>query len=383
MASEKERKKMKYFTIYEQIMQSELKTAEYESYKNVATGRINDEWMAILMALRYPKNHPREMMEMIEGDKRFKISYENLIKCLRSVNLDDPVKRGYICPQIEQTAKHLKGALNGNREDALAFADFASEMTERDNTRGKMYFKAKYLLVYLIWIDEDLHNEAYAQIARCYGERYCERVIRQLRKEINRQLGVKEERKTAKDVLQKTEAVLASTEDDYEIAGSDELAKLRFLNENYRNSLEMVQSMFDELKESVEESAEEAKKVEISDFFGKLNSPAYGNILDNLLTVEKNLANARKAGVKMPPQFMSLTIIFKQLIRFVKDSGIEPIEEIGREFDAAYEDTALFIYDGTPYEKDGEIKKLKVLTPGWKYGDVIISTPTVQEVIEE
>ena len=27
-----------------------------------------------------------------------------------------------------------------------------------------------------------------------------------------------------------------------------------------------------------------------------------------------------------------------------------------------------------PYEKDGEIKKLKVSTPGWKYRDVIIST---------
>ena len=49
-------------------------------------------------------------------------------------------------------------------------------------------------------------------------------------------------------------------------------------------------------------------------------------------------------GVKMPPQLMSLTIIFKQLIRFVKDSGIEPIEEVGREFEASYEDISLLNY---------------------------------------
>ncbi len=374
---------MKYFTIYEQIMQSELKTAEYESYKNNAVGRINDEWLAILVALRYPKSHPREMMERIEEKKEFQISYEMLIRCLRSVNLDDPGKRCYILPQIEEAAENLKKALNGDKETAQEFAEFASNMTERDNARGKMYFKAKYLLVYLIWMDEEMKNMQYAQIARCYGERYCERVIRQLKKEINRQLGIKEEKKTAKDVLQKTEAVLASTERDYDMTGSDELARLRFLNENYRNSLEMVQSMFDELKESVEESAEEAKKVAISDFFGKLNSPAYGNLLDNLLVVEKNLANARKEGIKLPPQLMSLGIIFKQLIRFVKDSGIEPIETVGREFHAAYEDISLLNYVGEPYEKDGEIKKLKVSTPGWRYGDVIISTPTVQEILEE
>lgn len=373
---------MKYFTIYEQIMQSEIKTAEHENYKNYTTGRVNDEWIAILAALRYPKSHPREMMEKIEKENK-QISYETLLRCLRSVNLDDPGKRCYICAQIEQAAKHLKGALDGNKDDAEAFADFASDMTERDNAKGKMYFKAKYLIVYLIWMDEEMSNPEYVQIGRCYGERYCERVIRQLKKEISRTLGIKEEKKSARDVLQKTEAVLASTERDYEVAGSDELAKLRFLNENYRNSLEMVQSMFDELKESVEESAEEAKKVAISDFFSRLNSPIYGNILDSLLVVEQNLANARKAGVKMPPQLMSLTIIFKQLIRFVKDSGIEPMEELGREFDAAYEDISLLNYVGEPYERDGEKKRLRVSTPGWRYGDVIIATPTVQEVKEE
>ena len=374
---------MKYLTIYEQIMQSELKTAEYESYKNNAVGRINDEWLAILAALRYPKSHPREMMERMKEE--FDISYEMLIRCLRSVNLDDPGKRCYICAQIEKAAEDLKGALRGEKESAIAFADFTSNMTERDNMRGKMYFKAKYLLVYLIWMDDELANREYTLIARCYGERYCERVLRQLKKEINRNLGVKEEKKTAKDVLQKTEAVLASTERDYDVSGtdSDELAKLRFLNENYRNSLEMVQAMFDELKESVEESAEEAKKVAVSDFFGKLNSPAYGSILDSLLVVEKNLAQARKEGIKMPPQLMSLTIIFKQLIRFVKDSGIEPIEEVGREFEAVYEEISLLNYIGEPYERDEEVKKLRVSTPGWKYGDMVISTPTVQEVTEE
>ena len=373
---------MKYFTIYQQIMQSELKTAEYESYKNSTIGRTNEEWLAILAALRYPKSHPREMWEMMEGEK-YHIPYEMLIRCLRSVNLDDPGKRCYIHTQIKEAAEHLKKALDGSKNDAISFADFASDMTDRDHTSGKMYFKAKYLLVYLIWMDEEMKNREYEQIGQCYGERYCERVVRQLKKEINKKLGVKEEKKTTRDVLQKTEAVLASTESEYEMAGNDELAKLRFLNENYRNSLEMVQTMFDELTESVEESAEEAKRTAISDFFSKLNAPMYGNILDSLLVVEQNLANARKAGVKMPPQLMSLTIIFKQLIRFVKDSGIEPIEKVGREFEATYEEISLLNYVGTPYEREGEVKKLRVATPGWKYGEIIISTPTVQEMEEE
>ena len=57
---------MKYFTIYQQIMQSEIKTAEYESYKNSTVGRTNEEWLAVLAALRYPRSHPREMLEMLE-----------------------------------------------------------------------------------------------------------------------------------------------------------------------------------------------------------------------------------------------------------------------------------------------------------------------------
>ena len=83
------------------------------------------------------------------------------------------------------------------------------------------------------------------------------------------------------------------------------------------------------------------------------------------------------------PQLLPLTIVFKQLSKFIRDSGITAIDTTGREFSAEAEELAEYTYIGDPFSYAGEKKKVTVEKPGWKYGNIIISLPTVREKEEQ
>ena len=80
---------------------------------------------------------------------------------------------------------------------------------------------------------------------------------------------------------------------------------------------------------------------------------------------------------------MPLTIVFKQLLRFIKECGITPIDVTGREFTTEVEGLADYTYIGEAYSKEGEQKTVVVERPGWKFGDTVITLPTVREKEDE
>ena len=110
-----------------------------------------------------------------------------------------------------------------------------------------------------------------------------------------------------------------------------------------------------------------------------MNSEFYGHLLDSIELVDRRLVSLKENKVKIPPQVLPLTIVFKQLLRFIKDSGIHPLDSTGREFMAEAEDLSGYTYIGEPFSYDGEKKPVTVEKPGWKYENTIISLPTVRE----
>lgn len=58
--------------------------------------------------------------------------------------------------------------------------------------------------------------------------------------------------------------------------------------------------MFDELWETLDENAEEAKRTAILSFYSMMNSEKYGNLLDSVEFVEKTLAELKAQKSRRP-----------------------------------------------------------------------------------
>ena len=94
------------------------------------------------------------------------------------------------------------------------------------------------------------------------------------------------------------------------------------------------------------------------------------------------LAKYRRDRVKLEGDLNSITIILKQVIRFIRSqslSSIIPIGELGKVIKVSEEDLFEYEYIGELF-KEKETKEVEIVSPGWKYGDnIIISYPTVRE----
>lgn len=369
--------------IYRDVMKKELSTAYEELKKSTASvAGLSVEWAAVYGSLKYPDQHPRTAYEQMKKDLKEgkSITYEEYLDALRAVNMDKEDKRRYVISLVDRGMKLLKEALDGDRTAIEKYAEFTENLEPRDRKNGKMFFIGKYMVVFMILIDPELRTEEYIPIAQAFGARYCDRLLRCIRDHLFKEYGMAKRKKSARDVLQKTEkAIFESTEEVSGFVGNSEIEQLRFMNNNYKNSLELVQAMLDELNETIDETAADAKTAAIASFYSTMNSEDYGNLLDSLELVEKRLAVIKEQKIKIPPQLLPMTIVFKQLLRFIKDCGITPIDTTGREFKTEVEGLANYTYIGEAYTKAGEEKIVVVERPGWKFEDTVISLPTVRE----
>ena len=273
----------------------------------------------------------------------------------------------------------MKKALDGDKESILKFSEFTETLERRDRKNGRYYFIGKYMIVFMLFIDPEFKSNRYQLVACTFGARYCNKLLRNIRNRLIKENGLTRKKKSARDVLIETENVLSESAKAEGMAVGDEYEQLQFKYINCKNSLELVQAMLDELNETVDETAAEAKKAAIVSFYTSMNSDIYGHLLDSIELVDRRLVLLKENKVKVVPQLLPLTIVFKQLSNFIKDSGIVPIDTTGREFFAEVEELAEYTYIGTPFSADDQKKKVIVEKPGWKYGNVVISLPTVRE----
>lgn len=377
------RRNMLYEKIYHERMKKELLIAQEQLNKSKATNEKSiAECIAIYGSLRYPQMHPRDAFNQIEWSEfvGYKISYNDYLEALKSVNLDGKERRLNIHRRVENGITCIKKALDGDQAAAEKLIELTDNLMPRDTTNGKMFFLGKCIVVFMLFIDPEMQNDTYKLIGLMFGAKYCNKLLYRIRDSLLKEHGMTRKKKTAKDVLKKTEKALTeTTEAEAAFANGDELERLRFANQNYKNSLELVQSMLDELNETIDESAADAKNLAIASFYSNMNSDEYGNLLDSIELVERRLKQIKEQKVKIPPQVLPLTIVFKQLLRFIKESGITPIDVTGREFEAEFEELADYTYIGEAYTEAGEKKTVVVERPGWKFESNVISLPTVRE----
>ena len=374
--------KMKYGRIYQTVMEEELKIAE-EQLKEYKKGRNKStyEWITVYGSLVYPGLHPHEVYDKLQDIfiKESGISYDDYCNLLHSSNLNNEEKRRYVLSVVESGITLLKKALDGDKESILKFSEFTETLERRDRKNGRYYFIGKYMIVFMLFIDPEFKSNRYQLVACTFGARYCNKLLRNIRKRLIKENGLTRKKKSARDVLIETENVLSESAKAEGMAVGDEYEQLQFKYINCKNSLELVQAMLDELNETVDETAAEAKKAAIVSFYTSMNSDIYGHLLDSIELVDRRLVLLKENKVKVVPQLLPLTIVFKQLSNFIKDSGIVPIDTTGREFFAEVEELAEYTYIGTPFSADDQKKKVIVEKPGWKYGNVVISLPTVRE----
>lgn len=374
--------KMKYGRIYQTVMEEELKIAE-EQLKEYKKGRNKStyEWITVYGSLVYPGLHPHEVYDKLQDIfiKESGISYDDYCNLLHSSNLNNEEKRRYVLSVVESGITLLKKALDGDKESILKFSEFTETLERRDRKNGRYYFIGKYMIVFMLFIDPEFKSNRYQPVACTFGARYCNKLLRNIRNRLIKENGLTRKKKSARDVLIETENVLSESAKAEGMAVGNEYEQLQFKYINCKNSLELVQAMLDELNETVDETAAEAKKAAIVSFYTSMNSDIYGHLLDSIELVDRRLVLLKENKVKVIPQLLPLTIVFKQLSNFIKDSGIVPIDTTGREFFAEVEELAEYTYIGTPFSDDDQKKKVIVEKPGWKYGNVVISLPTVRE----
>lgn len=371
---------MKYLDTYNKVLENAMiKSKEADKGKK----NMNYDWMLITEAFKNPNRPPKFYVEKLKDEYGVKVDEQYVKKAFKEINLNSYEKRKEMAHIASTNTDIVKGMLEGNKEAIQKMGELISRGTERTSD-GRIKFKYKCTLTYMFNIDSDFKNEKYNTLLTVFKETYCGNLLRKLYRNISRKEGFtkKEDVQEVTARIQKTiDAVPVSIESIDVFGDKDKIIeKLKFEIRNYQNTIDILQSGLDDLNESVEEATKEAEKKAVSNFFMKLNSPQYGGILDNLLVVESKLKEVKKINTLLPNQLISLPIIFKQLLKFVKDIGIEPIDTVGRSFEGSYRDIDCVNYVGEPFLDDDETKMMEVQKCGWKYEDTVISIPTVKEI---
>lgn len=207
-------------------------------------------------------------------------------------------------------------------------------------------------------------------------------IVSDIKYEMGCLLGLRKRRQDTTELIDSFKQIVEdSTEVEEEVEESLESIKLE--RDQYKSSLKLIQKSLDELSEKLKKETQNIALEQIRDFFVGLNSAKYGNFLDKIPLTEELLKDIRKneSSYDIPQEVKRVLIFIKSVIKFIKDQGITPIEEMNRVFEGTAEDIAEMDYVGEEFI-DNEVKKLKVIAPGYKYKDLIISIPKVEEVNE-
>lgn len=330
-----------YCEIYLKKKAVEEFDSEYVRYISLKTGLNTEERRE-----KY-KAEVKELVDLIlkvmSGDKEayreFNKKYEEYTSGRENPNVDDVVLKRFIPLGIVLS-------LSRNRDNVLNFKN--DEKTAIKNIRP-------------------------------YHARY---IISDFKYEFGCLLGLRKRRKDTTELIDSFKQIVEdSAEVEEEVEESLESIKLE--RDQYKSSLKLIQKSLDELSEKLKEETQNIASEQIRDFFVSLNSAKYGNFLDKIPLTEELLKDIRKndKDFDIPQEVKRVLIFIKSVIKFIKDQGITPMQEINRVFEGTAEDIAEMDYVGEEFIDD-EVKKLRVIAPGYKYKDLIISIPKVEEVDE-
>ncbi|MBR4151870.1 MAG: hypothetical protein IKT98_02800 [Selenomonadaceae bacterium] len=148
------------------------------------------------------------------------------------------------------------------------------------------------------------------------------------------------------------------------------------------NMLNRSDMLLKDLQDEFDARIKESHQDDLVEFFSRLNSEKYGCILDAVLSARNGVRQLRKEKVQLPPEIGGLFILIDKLAQFIRDSEINPILKPGSIQNMRFDEIESCDYEGSPFLNTTEVKRVKVLSPGWVYKDkdVQIARPRLKEV---
>ncbi len=359
------------------------------SWKTEDTSRKN-EYYGILGSWFYPEKHPADVFYLLREQENLQFGKFDYLDYVKRLNMFSPEKRRRMAESVQNEIAIFNELLAGNSSNIEEFGEYVESNTKRTQYRRdtgmpvtRYEFTAKKFFVILLLCEETFKNEDYQILIETYSDTDWRNIFKTIKHTVYKHYGKQVKRRSASDILETSEQLLkglkTETIEDYK----DETERLKFENENLKNSLELLELTLQELKESMLETIqEEIERVKV-EFFEQLNSSQHGNLLDSMVFVEEAFERAKAKNEQLPVSLKPVKIIFKQWSKFIKSMGIEPIETVGTVLEAKYEDIGTKHYIGSPFEADDEVKKVIVKKSGWKLNEQVIANVTVEEMVEE
>ena len=318
------------------------------------------------------------------GKKEFDI--EHVIALLRKFGMNNEERRNQYREKVHALCELLLKAFDG---DVEAYKEFVNKYTEElyEHNIEKKYYRRHIPVGILLYLSGDRNNplnidKNLAMEIKNIPSMKANSLITDIKNEIGYDLGLRKRKKDSNDLINDVKMlVVESDENDEEEEKIETIETLRLERDQYRSSLKLIEKNMDELLENIKEESESIANEEIRDFFVSLNSDKYGNFLDKIPLTEDTLRDIRKNNLDkgLPQEVKKVLMFIKAIIKFLKDQNITPIKTLNEEFEGTAEDIATMDYKGTEFI-DNEKKKLRVIATGYKYKDMIISIPKVEEV---
>lgn len=353
----------------------ELSSLSDSRVQGILNKNFNDEELKL-----YSKNYlDREMVNGFEREQVRRISQKT------GVNNDER-KSEYkrrVKELTELVLKMIDGDIEAYKEFLKKYEEYAFDKEEIKN-KGMQKFIPMGIMISLSRNQENPLNLKNIDKMNLKNLNYitARHMVSNIRYEVGCLLGLRKRRKDTTELIDSFKQIVEdSAEVEEEVEESVESIKLE--RDQYKSSLKLIQKSLDELSEKLKEETQNIASEQIRDFFVSLNSAKYGNFLDKIPLTEELLKDIRKndKDFDIPQEVKRVLIFIKSVIKFIKDQGITPMQEINRVFEGTAEDIAEMDYVGEEFIDD-EVKKLRVIAPGYKYKDLIISIPKVEEVDE-
>lgn len=343
---------------------------ELEEDSEMAKARENN-YHLFRLVLEQPELHPREYDNLLYD----KYGIDRSIDVHKQLKLDglySPESRkrlGRIMKEIGTKVYHL--LIGGSADAPKDFDDIArivraKQFYER-RAEGKTFLIALTSLPAWGLVNQNATLRSSLDTLEAIGQRgsykLCRVTARRLVDILGTEYGI-EKRKTSTERVQDILEDVAFTRDV----------------EDMRATLLIVQRASQDLKEQFESEVNNRNQEFIRDFFARMNSVRHGELLDSVAQTDILIKKMQEQGWKMEPELQAIPTIIQVFMNFLRTEGVTPIETIGEIIELRESQFLSFEVLGAIKFKLGEQAKIIVRTPGWRFGDTVISRPRVEEI---
>ena len=305
---------------------------------------------------------PRAVAEELNHRHKMDLGGDDVIRLLKANRLSYQVKRAELIDWAGETVEAFAKALESHKQaDFEAYVAIKNKSIQtRDEERYKIQERIASLMFYVRYPELDSGNDA--DTLEQFGNVYMKHFL-------------VDATDFLKNICLKSKSGARGDKKD------SQQDKIELLENMLNRSDMLLKDLQDEFDARIKQSRQD----DLVEFFSRLNSEKYGCILDEVLSARNGVRQLRRDRVQLPPEIGGLFILIERLAQFIRDSEINPILKPGSVQEMRLEEVEACDYDGSPFLDANEVKRIKVLSPGWVYKnkDVQISRPRLKEVVGE